>query len=125
MLMRIGMACNDEHGNESTLTMVEIGRGMLTLEGDILDGDAIDFCRGRLRVGKYITGPEFRYTSRARYAGNLCWDEVGMGFEDAAKLVNHLRTLPHWSCTTGTSYLFRKWQKGEPFTAADFVEPLS
>lgn len=120
--MQIGLACNDEHGCEDGLTMVELPDEMLILEGDVLNGDTIEFFCGRLHFGMRDTKHVCRYTSRARYVGNMCRDQVEMEPGEVAKLVNHLRTLPHWSCTVGHTPLFEKWHRGEDFTADDFAE---
>lgn len=123
VMLNVGLACNNEHGTEDRLTMVELPDEMLTLEGDTLDGDEIEFVRGRLYWGNRDSATWFRYESRARHVGNICWDQVVMSAAETARFVNHLRTLPHWSVMAGWSELFKKGRSVAPFTAEDFMEP--
>lgn len=110
----INLCCNDSQGDTEALHQVEIGE-LLHLHGDLFDGDDIHFEPDKSAV--HINQVRYPIRGYKPWVGNICWDAVVMTTEDAARLVNHLRELPHWSVFEGVCELFEAFQSKAEITA--------
>lgn len=73
--------------------------------------------RGRFRVGDVT----FRSHGHRSHVGNIFWNRYRMPADEAARLLDHLRSRPGWSREEGTTHLFAKWESGGEFTAEDLT----
>ena len=71
----------------------------------------------RLRVGRR----EFRILSFGFHVGNWCWDAVTMWPAEAARLVNHLRSLDKFEVETAPTELFERWRAADRFRPCDLL----
>jgi hypothetical protein len=126
--MQVMFCCNDHRNGNFTGKVFAVDFGgdgeTLKLECRLEGGEpAIAFGKGWVRVA----GQKFPITAHGTWVGNWCWDAVNISPEDAAAMANHLRTLERrgerkFSPDVAATELWEKWDKGEPFVAADFEE---
>lgn len=62
------------------------------------------------------------FTSYCKWVGNWCWNSVVVSAADAAKVLNHVRSLTHrgeakYSIESAETRLWKVWTSGQPFTA--------
>lgn len=133
------LACNDDHGTftgqiEKVEFMVGVGLDAmaLCLDNQFWPPAVIAFKPLPDRVGpntrRALIGRRiFPILGYQTWVGNWCWDAVGMTRATAAQLVNYLagmklRETRKWTPDQGWTELFEKYERGEAFTDADFVD---
>lgn len=111
----ISLCCNDSQGDLESLHQVEVS-DLLKLHGDLFggDGEKIRFAPDKSAV--FINDNRYPIKGYKPWVGNVCWDEVRMSLEEAARLLNHLRELPHWTAFEGVCELFQAFEDGLPVT---------
>ena len=115
----IGLCCNDDRGCTDALYQVHI-EDLLHLEGDFEDGEEIRFdvpLDPNENATVHINQVCYPISRHSKWVGNMAWDAVVMTTEDAARLVNHLRELPHWSVLEGVCELFEAFESKVEITA--------
>lgn len=94
MTIRLGLCCNDDHGNPDRLARIDVvvdGEGVLTLECMVDDGGPIVRYEreGRVRIGRRIVP----FLARGSWVGNIHWESVTVKPKVAADLLTWLLNL--------------------------------
>lgn len=99
-----------------------------SIEIDVDDWDGLRLTGPRLRVkeGKkriQVGRQLYPYRGSREWYGNWCWNAYGFTARGAADLLNQLKARG-WTCESGDSGWFEKFNAGDVFSAYDFIEGL-
>jgi hypothetical protein len=127
--LTVSFCCNDHRGNPLDFVQdVEVGE-LIRLEGPFdFDGDmprgTTPFAWYRWFPASVVIDDEiFLCHNRSRHAGSILWDAAEMDRAEVVRLLNHLRTIPGWSCVEAEASLFAAWKERD-ITAVDLERAM-
>jgi len=145
MNLFVNFACNDDRGHfvrmVAKIDLEDLdGKDIcMEIEGpsrlEIYDDGSREFEATTPMIVNFHTSPRevvidppesqvrIQMRTYGKWTGSCVFNGGEIEVEQACKLVNFLRKTGEWSCTTGWSDLFWKFEKGAIITAQDFGAP--
>lgn len=123
-LIQVAFCCNDHRNGNFTGRFDAIYFYHPSGEPVKIEGgeNAVSFS-GR---GVKVCRKTFRCRGHTQWVGNWCWDAVWMTPDDAAQLINYLRTLGGWRAHCAPSEIFDAINEtAEPITGKQLLEAVT